>query len=294
VSEKCQTCPSTSCSAKEQRSGENDREYQMRQRIAQRMCHIRHKVLVLSGKGGVGKSTVAVNIAAALQRAGKRVGLLDSDIHGPSIPRLLGLEGHEAEVRDGAVWPLESAGIKVMSIGFLIGRTPDTAVIWRGPVKIGLIRQFLADVARGDLDYLIIDCPPGTGDEPLTLVQQIGDAHGVIVTTPQEVAITDVRRSIGFAQKLNLHLLGIVENMSGFVCPDCGKRVDIFRSGGGERLAKQTGVPFLGAIPIEPDVTVASDVGKPYVSLEKVGPTTEAFEALVRPILALDEEVKVA
>jgi Mrp family chromosome partitioning ATPase len=256
------------------------------------MCLIRHKIIVMSGKGGVGKSTVAVNIAADLQRSGKRVGLLDADLHGPSIPRLMGLEGHEAEVRDGAVVPIEAdSGLKVMSIGFLIGRNPDTAVIWRGPVKIGIIRQFLADVAWGELDYLVIDCPPGTGDEPMTLVQMLEEADGgVIVTTPQEVAVSDVRRSIGFCRKLGLKILGIVENMSGYVCPDCGKRVDIFRAGGGRRLAEQAGVPFLGAIPVEPDITVASDVGRPYVDLQKDSAAQRAFEEVIRPILKLDQE----
>jgi Mrp family chromosome partitioning ATPase len=253
------------------------------------MCAVRHKLLVLSGKGGVGKSTVAVNIACALQLAGKRVGLLDADMHGPSIPRLLGLEGREAQVLDGAVIPIEAGGLKVMSIGFLLGREPDTAVIWRGPVKIGIIRQFLADVAWGELDYLIIDCPPGTGDEPITLVQLLEDAAGVVVTTPQELAVSDVRRSVRFCRKVGLSVLGVVENMSGFVCPGCGMSVDIFRSGGGRRLAEQTGVPFLGAIPVEPELALASDIGRPYVSLGKDSPTARAFEEIIRPILKLDE-----
>lgn len=291
MSEKCQSCPTTSCSAKDRRPGENDQAFELRQRIRARMCRVRHKILVLSGKGGVGKSTVAVNIAAALARAGKRVGLLDCDMHGPSIPRLLGLQGHEAEVKDGAVVPVQSeGGLKVMSIGFLIGREPDTAVIWRGPVKIGLIRQFLADVNWGDLDYLVVDLPPGTGDEPITLVQTIEDADGaVVVTTPQEVAVSDVRRSLRFCQKVGLKVLGVVENMSGFICPHCGQKADIFRAGGGRRLAANAGVPFLGAIPLEPEITLASDVGKPYVGLGKDSPAARAYEEIIRPILALDE-----
>ena len=296
MSEKCQTCPSSTCSAKERRDGENDQAYQLRQRMAERMCAVHHKVLVLSGKGGVGKTTVAVNIAAALARAGKRVGLLDADMHGPSVPRLLGLEGREAVVKDGAVVPVEAeGGLKVMSIGFLLGREPDTAIIWRGPVKIGLIRQFLADVAWGELDYLVIDCPPGTGDEPITLVQSLEDAVGaVVVTTPQEVAVSDVRRSLRFCQKVGLKVLGIVENMSGFLCPHCGERVDIFRSGGGRRLAKATGVPFLGAIPVEPDITIASDVGKPYVNLGANSPASRAFDEVVSSILKLDDGLATA
>jgi ATP-binding protein involved in chromosome partitioning len=292
-SQKCQSCPSTSCSAKERRPGENERAFEMRQRLRQRMCLIRHKLLVLSGKGGVGKSTVAVNIAVALQQAGKRVGLLDADIHGPSIPRLLGLEGHEAEVRDGAVVPVEAAGgLKVMSIGFLLGREPDTAVIWRGPVKMGIIRQFLSDVAWGELDYLVVDCPPGTGDEPITLVQLLEDAAGaVIVTTPQELAVADVRRSVRFCRRVGLPVLGVVENMSGFVCPECGKQVDIFRSGGGRRLAGQVGVPFLGAIPVEPELVLASDIGRPYVGLGKDTATSRAFEQIIQPVLKLQERL---
>ena len=296
MSEKCQTCPSTSCSAKEKRPGENDQAYELRQRLRARMCLVRHKILVLSGKGGVGKSTVAVNIAAALQRAGKRVGLLDTDMHGPSIPRLMGLEGHEAEVKDGAVVPLEAeGGIKVMSLGFLLGREPDTAVIWRGPVKVGLIRQFLADVNWGELDYLVVDLPPGTGDEPITLVQSLEDADGaVVVTTPQEVAISDVRRSLRFCKKVGLKVLGLIENMSRFVCPHCGERADIFRSGGGKRLAQNAGVPFLGAIPLEPEITLASDIGRPYVNLDKDSAAARAYEEIVRPILALDNREEAA
>ncbi|MFH0809423.1 MAG: Mrp/NBP35 family ATP-binding protein [Pseudomonadota bacterium] len=294
MSEKCQSCSGTGCSVKERHTTENDRDFEMRQRLCQRMCVVRHKVIVMSGKGGVGKSTVAVNIASALRRNGKRVGLLDADLHGPSIPRLVGLEGHEAEVRDGALIPLETAGgLKVMSIGFLLGQDPETAVIWRGPVKIGVIRQFLSDVAWGELDYLIIDCPPGTGDEPMTLVQLLEGADGgVVVTTPQEVAISDVRRSVAFCRKVGLNVLGIVENMSGFVCPDCGKRVDIFRSGGGRRLAQTMGVPFLGAIPIDPDVTLASDAGRPYVELNADSAAAKAFEEVIQPILKLDDATK--
>jgi Mrp family chromosome partitioning ATPase len=198
------------------------------------MGQVRKKLVVLSGKGGVGKSTVAANLAAALSQAGHAVGLLDVDIHGPSIPKLFALDGRGLETESQQIIPVKVApGLSVMSIGFLLGSSTD-AVIWRGPLKYSIIRQFLCDVAWGSLDYLVVDCPPGTGDEPLSVAQLVGrPADAVIVTTPQELAIADVRRCVTFCEKVELPVAGIIENMSGYVCPSCGACADLFGSGGG-------------------------------------------------------------
>ena len=254
-----------------------------------RMHLIRHKVIVLSGKGGVDKSTVAVNLAVSLVLTGKKVGLLDVDIHGPSIPKLLRLDDAKVQIEHGAILPVEKAGLKVMSIGFLL-ENRDDAVIWRGPMKMGVIKQFLQDVEWGELDYLIIDSPPGTGDEPLSVCQLVKNADGaVIVTTPQDVATADVRKSITFCRQLSLPVLGVVENMSGFVCPKCGTVTDIFKTGGGERMASEMKVPFLGRIPIDPAVGQACDDGKPFVYHYSRTETAKAFERIIAPILALSE-----
>jgi ATP-binding protein involved in chromosome partitioning len=256
--------------------------------LHERLKKIRHKVLVLSGKGGVGKSTVAVNLAASLSAAGKRVGLLDVDIHGPSVPKMLHLENTKVEMTESGIVPLEKDGLKVMSLGFLIPN-PDDAVIWRGPVKIGVIEQFLRDVNWGELDYLIIDSPPGTGDEPLSVCQLVKNPDGaVIVTTPQDVATSDVRRSITFCHRLELPVLGVVENMSGFVCPKCGEITNIFKTGGGERMAHDMGVPFLGRIPLDPAVDEAGDAGQPFVRNTRTE-TAKIFEEIAAPILSLSQ-----
>jgi ATP-binding protein involved in chromosome partitioning len=287
----CDICESDSCSAKERKSDETSDAFLERQALAKRMCQIRHKVLVLSGKGGVGKSTVAVNLAFSLAEAGKRVGLLDIDIHGPSIPRLLGLGPPAIQSRDDAMRPVDySDRLRVMSIGFLLPE-PDAAVIWRGPLKMSVIKQFLKDVEWGELDYLIIDSPPGTGDEPLSVCQLIPDADGaIIVTTPQEVALADVRKSISFCRAVQMPVLGVIENMSGFVCPKCGEVTDIFKSGGGETMAIEMGVAFLGSIPIDARVVQASDAGRPCVSECGGTGVSAAFERAVGPILELDDE----
>lgn len=262
-----------------------------RMAIAKRMDLVRHKILVVSGKGGVGKSTVAVNLAASLARAGKRVGLLDVDIHGPSVPRLLGLEGRPLTDDGESLLPVYyDNNLKVMSIAFLIER-PEDAVVWRGPMKFSVIRQFLRDVNWGELDFLIIDSPPGTGDEPLAVTQLLQNPDGaVMVTTPQTLAVADVRRCITFCQRLNLPILGVVENMSGLVCPDCGNVIDVFKSGGGKAMAEEMGVPFLGAVPIDPQVAQASDAGTPFTQFFADTPTAKAFEQVIAPILALDGE----
>ena len=265
------------------------------EKVNKRMANVGHKVLVLSGKGGVGKSTIAVNIAVALAAAGKRVGLLDVDFHGPSVPNLLGVAGMPLHGTEEVVHPFVIGdNLKIMSIGFLL-RNSDDAVIWRGPMKFNIIKQFLGDVEWGELDFLVIDSPPGTGDEPLSIAQLITDADGaVIVTTPQNLALIDVRKCVTFCRQLSLPVLGVVENMSGFICPKCGERTDIFKAGGGEEMARDMGVPFLGRVPVDPEIVSASDEGRPYVLNF---PHTEAgriFAAIAAPILALDTAARKA
>jgi ATP-binding protein involved in chromosome partitioning len=275
------------CGASDEQPPNSMEEFLDQQALEERLHRIRRKILVLSGKGGVGKSTVAANLAISLALSGKRVGLLDVDIHGPSIPKMLKLGDATVQMKNGAIQPVEKAGLKVMSIGFLL-RDRDDAVIWRGPMKMGVIKQFLKDVEWGDLDYLVIDSPPGTGDEPLSVAQLAAPVDGaVIVTTPQDVATADVRKSITFCRQLDIPVLGVVENMSGFVCPKCGTVTDIFKSGGGERMAADMGVPFLGRIPIDPAVGEACDAGTPFVYHNSRTETARAFERVVTPILAL-------
>jgi Mrp family chromosome partitioning ATPase len=221
---------------------------------------------------------------------GKRVGLLDVDIHGPSIPTMLGLEGKTLLGNGDDLIPFDLSGMKVMSMGFLLP-TPDEAVIWRGPMKIGVIKQFLKDVEWGELDYLIIDCPPGTGDEPLSVCQFIGKCDGaVVVTTPQKVAAIDVRKSINFCKQLQLPVLGVLENMSGFVCPKCGEITPILRSGGGRHMAEDMAVPFLGSIPMDPQIAEACDNGQPFVDQFATSPTAALLRDIIRPIAALDQK----
>jgi ATP-binding protein involved in chromosome partitioning len=278
--------------AQRQQEQEHQREMEDEQvQIRRRMAQIKHKLLVLSGKGGVGKSTVAVNLAISLSLAGKRTGLLDIDIHGPSVPKILNLEGKMVQARADAILPVEvGANLKVMSIGFLLP-SPDEAVIWRGPMKYQMIKQFLKDVEWGELDFLVIDSPPGTGDEPLAIVQLLENADGaVVVTTPQEVALSDVRKSITFCRSLHLPVLGVLENMSGFICPRCGERIDIFKAGGGENLATTMNVPFLGRIPIDPQIVEACDSGQPYVDKYRQSQAARAFCEAVTLLAGLNNE----
>ncbi|MBN2455275.1 MAG: P-loop NTPase [Sedimentisphaerales bacterium] len=263
------------------------------EQIRKRVKQIKHRILVLSGKGGVGKSTVAVNLAVSLALSGRKVGLLDIDIHGPSIPKILNLEGKTIQAAGDVILPVETAeNLKVMSIGFLL-RGSDDAVIWRGPMKYKMIKQFLKDVQWGELDFLIVDSPPGTGDEPLSVVQLLENADGaVIVTTPQEVALSDVRKCITFCGQLKLPVIGVLENMSGFVCPKCGEKTDIFKSGGGEKMAREMNVPFLGEIPIDPQIVRACDSGKPFVYHYNQSQTAKAFEKILNPILELDSSIQ--
>jgi len=248
--------------------------------------NVNHKILIMSNKGGVGKSTVAVNLALVLARKAMRVGLLDIDIHGPCIPKMLGLEEMPL-VGDGKkIQPVTyTTNLKVVSMAFLIG-DKESPVIWRGPLKMKAIQQFLDDVEWEMLDFLIIDSPPGTGDEPLSIAQLVKDIDGVIiVTTPQEVALLDSRKAVNFAKKLNMPVLGIIENMSGFICPHCGKRTDLFKTGGGEKAARQMGVPFLGRIPIEPEIVLSGDEGKPFVWEQTNSQAVKVFTEMVDQIM---------
>jgi len=222
--------------------------------------NVKHKIVVLSGKGGVGKSTISATLAKYLSKKGKNVGILDSDIHGPSIPKILGVEDEKAVGSKEGILPVETnEGLKIMSMGYLIPNK-DAPVIWRGPMKMGALKQLLGDVSWGNLDYLIIDLPPGTGDEPLSIAQLIPDLDGaIIVTTPQDVALVSVRKSINFVKKMNLNIIGIVENMSGFTCPHCGKKIDIFKTGGGKKASEDFKIPYLGSIPIDPDIVEIGD-----------------------------------
>jgi Mrp family chromosome partitioning ATPase len=250
------------------------------------MEDITYKILINSGKGGVGKTTLSVNIAFALAQKGYKVGLLDTDLHGPNVAKMLGAQGQRMYSADEqTIDPYEvTDNLKAVSLAFA-GHEDDTPIIWRGPLKIGVIKQFLADVNWGKLDYLIIDSPPGTGDEPLTVCQTIPELTGsVVVTTPQEVAILDSRKSINFARKVNVPLLGVIENMSGFVCPHCGKGSEIFGSGGGEKAAQEMGVPFLGRIPIEPALMQAEDAGIFYIAEAPESETSKAIMAIVELI----------
>ncbi len=246
---------------------------------------VKHKIVVLSGKGGVGKSTVAANLAVTLSAKGYKVGLLDSDLHGPSIPKIVGIEDEKVRPSKNGISPvLTHNDLKVMSMGLLL-EDRDSPVIWRGPMKMGAIRQLLGEVDWGELDFLIIDLPPGTGDEPLSIAQLIDDISGaIVVTTPQDVAIVSVRKSINFVKKLNMNLLGVVENMSGFTCPNCGKKVDIFKTGGGKKAAEDFKIPYLGSIPLDPEIVQTGDSGNSFMAKNKDKNTADSFNRIVKNI----------
>jgi ATP-binding protein involved in chromosome partitioning len=246
---------------------------------AEALPTVKNTIAVASGKGGVGKSTVAVNMAIALAQDGARVGLLDADVYGPSIPIMMGFNSRPM-LRNERIVPLEAFGLKMMSIGFLMD--PDKALIWRGPLVAQLITQFLKDVEWGDLDYLIIDMPPGTGDAQLTLVQQIPLSGAVIVTTPQDIALADAIKGLAMFQEVKTSILGIVENMSYFVCPHCGEASEIFGYGGGERTAEKYEVPLLGQIPLELTIRQGGDIGHPIVVSEPDQPAAQAFRSAAR------------
>jgi len=270
---------------------EGKRSMAEQERAVQAMMEkVKHKVMVMSGKGGVGKTTVAANLAFALGMQGLDVGLMDADIHGPDIPKILGIEDKRPGASGNKILPIfVTPRLKAMSIGFLLPDR-DSAVIWRGPMKMNAIRQFLSDVDWGELDYLVIDLPPGTGDEPLSVAQLIKNVDGaIIVTTPQDLALLDSRKAVNFSRVLKVPVIGIIENMSGFVCPYCGKEINIFKYGGGERSARELGVTFLGRVPIDPGMVIAADNGTPFV-LKKDSKVREAFEHIVEKVREIVEK----
>ncbi len=276
---------------KEEREGKK-RMMEQEEAVRARMEKVKHKIMVMSGKGGVGKTTVAANLAFALGMRGLDVGLMDADIHGPDVPKILGIEDKRPGASEGKISPiLVTPRLKAMSIGFLLPDR-DSAIIWRGPMKMNAIRQFLSDVDWGELDYMVIDLPPGTGDEPLSVAQLIKNVDGaIIVTTPQDLALLDSRKAVNFSGVLKVPVIGIIENMSGFVCPYCGKEINIFKYGGGERSARELGVPFLGRVPLDPQMVEAADSGTPFV-LQKESKVREAFEQIVENVRAFVEGEK--
>lgn len=261
--------------------------HQDNQKLQEKMAAIGKKILVLSGKGGVGKSTVAANLATALAQKGSRVGLLDIDLHGPSIPRMTGLAGQRCVGMGDEIMPLQvREHLKVMSIAFLL-QEKSQAVVWRGPMKYSVIQQLLADTAWGELDYLVVDAPPGTGDEPLSIAQMVGvNAGAVLVTTPQEVAVEDVRRCVSFCRQVFLPVWGLIENMSGFVCPHCGEQVELFGRDGGRRLADEMDLDFLGRIPLDPAIVTGADRGEAIENSMASAAVQTSFEQVIEKLLS--------
>ncbi|UCE29902.1 MAG: Mrp/NBP35 family ATP-binding protein [Candidatus Bathyarchaeota archaeon] len=251
------------------------------------MNKIKHKIAVVSGKGGVGKSTVTVNLAMAFAKHGhaERIGILDADITGPCVPKIIGLHGQQIQSGPVGVFPaIGPFGIKVMSMGFLLP-SDETPVIWRGPLRMKAISQFLSNIVWGELDFLFIDLPPGTGDEPLSIMQLLPEMDGVvIVTIPSEVSQIVVKKAVTFSKKLNMPVIGIIENMSGFICPKCGLGINIFKAGGGRRIAKELRIPFLGSIPIESKICEASDKGVPFIVENVNSPANKAFMKIVKKV----------
>lgn len=257
---------------------------QQEENLKKSLAKIKNKIIVMSGKGGVGKTSTSVNLAIALSKKGYRIGIMDVDLHGPDVPRMLGLTAAPDLNENRKLVPVPySKNLSAISIESL---TPDkdNAIIWRGPVKFSAIRQFIADVEWGDLDFLIIDSPPGTGDEPLTVAQTINDAKAVIVTTPQEISLADVRKSINFCKTVKMQIYGLIENMSGFSCPHCNAEIDLFGSGGGERTASKTGIRFLGKIPFDPRMVSCGDAGKCIQDTFVDSPVSKAFEKIADTI----------
>ena len=256
-------------------------------RLKDNLAKIQNKLIVMSGKGGVGKTTVAVNLAYGLANKNKKVGILDVDIHGPNIAKMLGIEGQKLTGSELGIEPIEVLpNLKAVSLSFLL-KNKDQPVIWRGPLKMITIKQFLADVNWGQLDYLIVDSPPGTGDEPLSICQLIPDIDGaIVVTTPQEVAILDSRKSILFAKELKISFIGVIENMSGFICPHCKKEIELFGFGGGEKAAGNLGVSFLGRLPVEPEIIKLGDSGQPFIHFKKETQTAKIMDEIINKIVS--------
>ncbi|UCG12306.1 MAG: Mrp/NBP35 family ATP-binding protein [Deltaproteobacteria bacterium] len=280
VSKSCSSCEKkTTCSAKEKEAHEE-------LRLAQKLSHIRNKIMVMSGKGGVGKTTVTVNLAASLAMQGYAVGILDADIHGPDIPRMCGVEDRPLLGYGDRINPVNVfKGLTVASMG-LVSQDPDKAIVWRGPLKHKAIQHFLGDVNWGELDYLVVDLPPGTGDEPLSIVHLIKKVDGsIVVTTPQDVALLDSRKAVNFSRLINVPVLGIVENMSGLVCTNCGEKIDLFKVGGGAKASRELGVPYLGHIPIDPKMVIRCDAGKPFVLDPAPSAVKRAFARLAQAVI---------
>jgi len=279
---KCESCSKTdSCT-------DPRKEHHLEQQTLRlKMSKIKHKIAVISGKGGVGKSTVTVNLAMAFAMHGyvNSVGILDADIHGPSVPKMLGLHGQRLQAIPIGVFPVTGPlGIKVVSMDFLL-LNDESPVIWRGPLKMKAIQQFLSDIMWGELEFLFIDLPPGTGDEPLSVIQLIPEMDGVvIVTIPSEVSQVVVKKAVTFARQLGVPIIGVIENMSGFICPKCGTEINIFKVGGGKKIAGDLAVPFLGSIPIDPEICRDSDNGMPFITEHAESPATKAFIEIVKKI----------
>ena len=254
-------------------------------KVTRTLAKIKNRLLVFSGKGGVGKSTVAVNLALAFARKGLKVGLLDVDIHGPNLAKMLGVEDKKMDISSDGIKAVDvNKNLKLVSMSFLL-QDPSLPVIWRGPMKMKVIQQFLGDVDWGELDWLVIDSPPGTGDEPLSVAQLIPATGAVIVTTPQEISVMDSRKAVVFALKLNLEVMGIIENMSGMLCPHCGEKIDLFKEGGGKKAALELGIPFLGKIPIDPQIVISGDDGKPFIATQPESEASKAFMNIVENIM---------
>ena len=253
--------------------------------IKKRMGKIKHKLAIISGKGGVGKSLVTVNLATFLANNGKQVGIFDADLTGPCVPKMLGLKGNRLDAGPDGIGPAEGPlGIKTVSMDFLLP-SDESPVIWRGPLKMGAIRQFLVEVNWGTLDYLLVDLPPGTGDESLSILQLLPEMDGVvIVTIPSEVSQAVVKKAITFARKMNVPILGIVENMAGMICPHCGQMIDVFSKGGGEKVSDEMGIDLLGSIPLDPRVSTDSDIGVPFVISHPNSPAAKAFSQIANKI----------
>jgi ATP-binding protein involved in chromosome partitioning len=276
----CQSC------SQADRCSEEEKKAHQEEMLREKLFHIKHRIMVMSGKGGVGKSTVAANLAVNLARRGYQVGILDADLHGPNIPKMLGVDQERPRGSAQGMLPIQvSPNLKAFSMGFLLPNG-DSPVVWRGPLKHGAFKQFLAEVEWGDLDYLIVDLPPGTGDEPLSIAHLIGQVDGsVIVTTPQDVALLDSRKAVVFSQMVHVPVIGIVENMSGFPCPHCGKEIGLFKIGGGERAAQDLKVPFLGRIPLDPAIVENCDAGKPFVAAKPESAAAKALDDITDRIL---------
>ena len=295
VTEECNEKPASYQTSGGHSDIRNEKDEQ-EQKLRLKMSKIKHKIAVISGKGGVGKSTVTVNLAVALalRKHNGKVGILDADIHGPCVPKMLGLKGQKLVGGPGGLlFPVTGRlGIKVASMDFLLP-TDEAPVIWRGPLKMRVLQQFLSDIAWGELDFLLIDLPPGTGDEPLSVMQLIPEMDGVIIVTmPSEVSEAVVKKSVTFAKQVGVPVIGVIENMSGFVCPDCGAKIDIFKTGGGKRIADSMAIPYLGSIPIDPAICNDSDGGLAFIAENKTSSAAKAFAEITKKIERFLENTK--